>query len=34
MIAFFREIVRVMNEPCRSHSVMMSASLGGSMRRS
>lgn len=33
MIAFVREIVRVMNEPCRSHSVMMSASLDGRLPR-
>ena len=33
MIAFFREIVRVLNEPCRSHSMMMSASLDGRLPR-
>jgi len=29
MIAFVREIARVMNAPCRSHSEMMSAALDG-----
>ncbi len=33
MIAFVREIVRVINVPCRSHSVMMSASLDGRLAR-